>query len=128
MRVDQSSGSYDRGKGPDPSKKIPWVAASGVAAHLAQIVREPLDLRTLDMARGRSCGWAFQRGRVRLWMTPKMIPSVLVANSSETGTKTGCVADFVVSDYQENGYGWETWREGSDECGGLGLASTIDSV
>jgi hypothetical protein len=57
-----------------------------------------------------------------------MIPSALVANSSETGTRTGCAADFVVSGYQENGYGLETWREGSDECGDLGLASRIDSV
>lgn len=114
--------------GPDPSRNILLVAAFGVAVRPAQIVREPLDLTTGGRARGRKCDWVFRQGRVRLWMILKMIPSALVASSSETGTRTGYAADFVVSDYQENGYGWETWKEGSGECGDPGLASMIDSV
>jgi len=61
-------------------------------------------------------------------MALKVIPGAPVANSSETGMRTGCAADSVASDYQKDGYGWETWMEGSGECNNPGLASTIDSV
>lgn len=69
-----------------------------------------------------------RQGRARLWKILKTTPSGLVANSSETGARTGCAADFVESRYRENGCGWEIWREGSGEAGNLDPVSTIGSV